>query len=296
MPRKYALGRSPAAFTVLELLVTVSIVGVLVALLLPAIMHARESARRLQCSSNLRELGLAAQQFHDSSHRLPAAWFQTPDRTTGYSWAVDLLPYVEQSALSAQVARHVSITSSQNDMLRDINLPIMRCPSDIAEPTFELFAERPHSSAKTSVAEKDARSEAKVLTLLPMANYVGIYGTVEADETVPAPDGDGAIISDRKVRFSDLERGQSHTLLIGERTAAMAPSTWFGVTFFGEDAGCRLVGSAITAPNCDECDECELSSRHAGGANFAWADGHVSLVSDDIDLHEYQRLAKRHAD
>ena len=172
----------------------------------------------------------------------------------------------------------------------------MRCPSDIAEPTFELFEEPPQSLVEESAKKAGTHSEDDALVRLPMANYVGVYGTLEADESIPAPNGDGSIVINRRVRLSDLQRGQSHTLLIGERTAAMAPSTWFGVSFLGEDAACRLVGSAITAPNCDECDECELSSRHAGGANFAWADGHVSLVAEDIDSFEYQRLAKRSCD
>jgi prepilin-type processing-associated H-X9-DG protein len=95
------------------------------------------------------------------------------------------------------------------------------------------------------------------------------------------------------VRYADLERGQSHTLLVGERTTAMVPSTWLGVDFRGEDAACRLVGSAITTPSCETCDECEFGSRHSGGSNFAWADGHVTLVDDNIDPAEYQQLAKR---
>jgi prepilin-type processing-associated H-X9-DG protein len=75
----------------------------------------------------------------------------------------------------------------------------------------------------------------------------------------------------------------------------MAPSTWLGVNFRGEDAACRLVGSAITSPNCMSCDECEFSSRHRGSANFVCADGHVDVVADDISPIEYQRLAKRRA-
>jgi prepilin-type processing-associated H-X9-DG protein len=293
MRTKRNSGRVRAAFTILELIVTASIVGVLVALLLPALLSAREAARRLQCSSHLRELGLAAQQFHNSSRRLPAAWSQTPDHTTGYGWALDVLPFLEETAISVKVARQVPITSAQNEGLGSHDLPMMRCPSDIAEPTFELF-EEPSSSLVTNSAKATSPVvDGGPLVRLPIANYVGVYGTLEADESIPAPNGDGSIVVNRRVRLSDLQRGTSHTYLIGERTAAMAPATWFGVSFLGEDAACRLVGSAITSPNCDACDECELASRHAGGANFAWADGHVSLIADEIDSAEYQRLSKR---
>ncbi len=254
------------AFTILELIVTASIITALVALLLPAIMAARESSRRLQCSCNLREIGLAVQHYHECSRKLPSAWSQAADGTTGYGWALDLLPFMEESSLGTAVARQAPILAAQNDRLRNTDLTIMRCPSDISEPTFELFAERPHhgQESPSSFGESEGESASVALVRLPAANYVGVYGTLEADETFPAPSGDGPIVSDRKVRLQDLERGSSHTLIIGERTTAMAPSTWFGVNFQGEDAACRLVGSAMTAPNCEPCDECEFASRHSG--------------------------------
>jgi prepilin-type processing-associated H-X9-DG protein len=173
----------------------------------------------------------------------------------------------------------------------------MICPSDITEETFELYPEQrgaPRSAA--SARSSDKSDDSRPLVRLPAANYVGVFGTLEADDSYPAPLGNGPIVFGRRVTFTELERGQSHTLLVGERTAAMAPSTWFGVNFRGEDAACRLVGSAMTTPNCVACDECEFASRHSGGANFVWADGHVALVVDDISSIEYQRLAKRRMD
>jgi prepilin-type processing-associated H-X9-DG protein len=171
----------------------------------------------------------------------------------------------------------------------------MRCPSDISDPSFQLYLEKEHAGHHEASATADLEASVP-LAELPTANYAGVFGTLEADDSYPAPHGDGPIVSDRRVRFEDLERGQSHTILIGERTTAMVPTTWFGVNFRGEDAACRLVGSAMTAPSCDFCDECEFASRHAGGANFVWGDGHVSLVSREIDAKEYQQLAKRRAD
>jgi prepilin-type processing-associated H-X9-DG protein len=275
--------------------VTVAIISLLVGVLLPAIMSARETARCLQCSCNLRDIGLAIHQFHDTAQRLPAAWSEVPDELSGYGWAVDLLPYLEQSDLRKQVNSRLPIAAIENVAARNAQLPIMQCPSDISEPTFELYAERHHQTAEDSAASNATESSEDSLPIvrLPATNYLGVFGTLEADDTYPAPPGDGAIVWGRRVRLADLERGQSHTLIVGERTAAMAPSTWLGVTFRGEDAACRLVGSAMTAPNCEACDECEFASRHSGGANFVWADGHVSLVGGDIDALEYQRLAKR---
>ncbi len=128
---------------------------------------------------------------------------------------------------------------------------------------------------------------------LPSANYVGLFGTIEPDDGYPPPPGDGVIVVGQVVRLANLQRGSSQTLVMGERATATIPSTWLGVDFRGEDAACRLVGSAMTSPNCATCDECEFSSRHVGGAMFLWADGHVDLVPHDIDAAIYRRLAQR---
>jgi prepilin-type processing-associated H-X9-DG protein/prepilin-type N-terminal cleavage/methylation domain-containing protein len=289
------LERHHCAFTVMELLVAIAIVGLLAGLLFPALMAAREASRRQQCANNLRQIGLAVQTYHDNMKRLPEAWRPSSDGLTGYGWAVALLPYLEEANLAKSITAKASLTSAQNDLARHTDLPMMKCPSDISEVTFELRTGIPFSQGGHSAnsATGWTNGDGQLLTELPTANYVGVFGTLEADDTFPAPLGDGPIVINRRVRFSELERGQSKTLLVGERTMAMVPSTWLGVHFRGEDAACRLVGSAITTPNCDFCDECEFASRHSGGSNFLWADGHVSLINRDIESSEYQRLSKR---
>jgi prepilin-type processing-associated H-X9-DG protein len=282
--------RQRPAFTVLELLVVVSVIGMLVGLLIPALMAARESARRLQCTNNLHEIGLAIHQYHDTKRRLPEAWTEASDGVSGYGWAVALLPFLEEPELQRAIHCKLDVSAAQNDTPRNTDLTIMRCPSDISESSFELHPEHEHTESSTAESSDD---DSTTLARLPTANYMGVFGTLEADETFPAPAGDGPIVARRAVHYADLERGQSHTLRVGERPTSMVPSTWFGVNFQGEDAACRLVGSAITTPNCDSCDECEFGSRHSGGANFAWADGHVCLLPDDIDPIAYQCLAKR---
>jgi prepilin-type processing-associated H-X9-DG protein/prepilin-type N-terminal cleavage/methylation domain-containing protein len=283
------------AFTILELLVAVAIVGSLIAILFPALMAAREAARSLQCKNNLREIGVSMQQYHDATKRFPRAWKVASDKVSAFGWAVALLPYLEESSLARQINSNLPVAATQNETSRSTDLVIMRCPSDISEATFELLPEptRAHSLEARKVSSAPTANLGLPLVRLPAANYVGVYGTLEADETFPAPSGDGTIVSDRTVRFADLHRGPSHTIIIGERPTSMVPSTWYGVNFAGEDAACRLVGSAITSPNCEPCDECEFGSRHTGGSNFAWADGHVTLVASDIDRSEYQQLSKR---
>ena len=293
MSNQHPFAGRQKAFTIVELLVVIAIVGSLVGLLLPALMAARESARCMQCKNNLREIGVAIQQYHDTHKKFPEAWRVAPDKITGFGWAVSLLPYLEESNLGKAINFQASVAAVQNETPRNTDLAIMRCPSDIADPTFELSPE-PTAPAQASKASDSSTPAPNVpLVQLPAANYLGVFGTLEADETYPAPAGDGPIVSNRLVRFTDLQRGPSHTIIVGERPASMAPSTWYGVNFKGEDAACRLVGSAITAPNCQPCDECEFGSRHSGGSNFAWADGHVTLVMNDIDRTEYRLLSKR---
>src|SRR5262245_16721308 len=229
-PNRHCAVKQPG-FTVLELLVVTAIIGILLGLLLPALMSARESARCMQCKSNLHEIGLAIQQHHDAAKRLPEAWTIASDKVSGYGWAVVLLPYLEESSVGRSINCKLPVADVQNDMPRNSDLPIMRCPSDISEPTFELLAEQPgahdHHGATSALTSTGVAETS--LVRLPAANYLGVYGTLEADETFPAPAGDGPIVSNRKVRYSDLQHGQSHTLIVGERTTAMAPSTWYGV-------------------------------------------------------------------
>ena len=294
-------------FTVLELIVTISIITVLLAILLPAVMSCREAARLVQCKNNLHQIGVAVHLHHNAVKQIPFAWKSLPEQEHHVTaWAHQLLPYVEQSSLSEH-----SLTYWQTHLAVDpsaASLEVFLCPSDITVPSFELTSERDdHGHASTSssleisarLSNYDKDPTTSVLLRLPTANYIGVYGTVEADEfdIIHDPEfvdyGDGSVVNDRRIRFADLRRGLSHTIMIGERTMAMVPSTWLGVDLRGEDAACRITGSAMTSPNCEPCDECEFSSRHPGGSNFLYADGRVELVTDSIDQTLYRELARR---
>src|SRR6187549_1747609 len=104
------------AFTILELLVVVAIVGALVAMLLPALMAARESARCMQCKNNLREIGVAIQQHHDAVKKFPEAWRVAPDKISGFGWAVDLLPFLEESSVAKTINFKLPVSAPQNDV------------------------------------------------------------------------------------------------------------------------------------------------------------------------------------
>ncbi|EGF25291.1 protein containing DUF1559 [Rhodopirellula baltica SH28] len=280
---------SRVGFTVLELLVVVAIIGVLIALLMPAIGSAREAARRLQCTNHLREIGLAMQNHHSTENKLPVGWSFSPGSTSAYGWVVPLLPYIEQGALAEQIDRKRPLNDPRHQFARSTSLDWMLCPSDITEPFFTLYQDDEEHDEGESFSPVE-RSVA--LMQLPTANYVGIFGTIEADDCTPAPVGDGAFLENHATRFRDFQRGTSHTIIVGERTMAQVPSTWIGVNLAGEDAAARLVGSALEGINNPLADECDHSSRHPGGANFLWGDGHVTFVTENVDLHEYHRWAK----
>ncbi|QDV84869.1 DUF1559 domain-containing protein [Planctomycetes bacterium TBK1r] len=278
--------------TVLELLVTLAVIGILAGLVLPAVGSVRESARRVQCVDHLRETGLALHSHHHSQRSLPAGWTFDPQSESAYGWAVPILPFLGQPALADRIEIERSVANERHGAVRHTSLEVLLCPSDIAEPVFTLFAEEEDSEGLHSRDDGDSGVVPAELIELPTANYVGVFGTLEPDDEIPAPVGDGTFLENRHTRFRDFTRGLSVTLVVGERTMAQVPSTWFGVDLAGEDAAARLVGSTLEGINSPLADECDFSSRHPGGANFLWGDGHVSFVTEQIDLRLYHESAK----
>ena len=272
----------PRGFTILELLACLGVIAVLVSLVLPAVVSAREAARKIQCTNQLKQLGLAIHNYHDQHNCLPPGWQWESDHQSAYGWSVALLSFLDQTAVFRQSNRNVSITDPANAVSRQTSLGLFLCPSDITQTRFTLY--EIDGSARTLGPLVD----------LPSANYVGVFGVSEPDDDeARSAAGEGAFIEGRPVRFADFTRGLSNSMFVGERTMARVPSTWLGVDIRGEDALCRLVGNAFTSPNCGWCDECEFSSRHPGGANFLWGDGRVSLISETIHSLDYQTLARR---
>lgn len=122
------LGRRQA-FTLVELLVVIAIIGVLVALLLPAVQAAREAARRTQCTDNLREIGIAMHKHHDVRNRLPFGNNSPPSAGYGYNWRLHILPFLEQSALYDLFDQNLSSWSSAMAPSNGSAIPSYRCPS-----------------------------------------------------------------------------------------------------------------------------------------------------------------------
>jgi prepilin-type N-terminal cleavage/methylation domain-containing protein/prepilin-type processing-associated H-X9-DG protein len=144
--RARTCGRWRRGFTLVELLVVIAIIGVLVALLLPAVQAAREAARRTQCSNNLKNIGLALINHADAKKKLPAATqfrpgkgFPNPDSGPGGTWVLEILPFIEQQALYARFNRTVPVHDDRNKDLLGIPLPFLVCPSDGDAPSGGVF-------------------------------------------------------------------------------------------------------------------------------------------------------------
>jgi len=223
------------AFTLVELLVVIAIIGVLVALLLPAVQAAREAARRVSCFNNMKQIGLALHNYHDTHKKFPMGWIGLEvstnrphaEGTPGWGWGAYTLPFVEQGNLSdglIQVTQ--SILDPVNQVARETVLPVFRCPSNTP-------------GDKTFVLGQDG-SPTTALTTLAASSYVGVYGTAELDTCKGVPIGfqcrsDGLFYHLSSTRFADIVDGTSNTLAIGERSAEVGFSTWVGAVQGGDE-------------------------------------------------------------
>ncbi|MEN6452426.1 MAG: DUF1559 domain-containing protein [Thermoguttaceae bacterium] len=281
------------AFTLVELLVVITIIGILIALLLPAVQAAREAARRMSCSNNLKQIGLAMHQYHVVNGRLPAGWrgydaaTQSPDPLgePGWGWAAALLPFAEQTNVSKSLIHYEkSLTAAENAQARVLPLTLFRCPSDNGKPTFIWTPDRPSSGP--------ANLE------LATSNYLGVFGTKDVHGCGEVPRGqqclsDGVFFHNSGVRFADITDGVSNTFIAGERTSDMDYPTWLGVPAGDECAPGLVVGTASYPPNSEQSDIHNFSSHHAVGTNFLVGDGSVRLVSQMIQPTAYHALCTR---
>lgn len=281
------------AFTILELLVTMSLITVLVGLIFPAIQHAREGARNLQCFNNLKQIGTALHNHHDIAGHLPAGWKNAPSGRTAWGWATEILPMLEQSVVASAIHRDLDVNHDANGEPRRMLMAVLICPSDAGPSEFELFRDEDYlPSADDDFAAFSGSAETEESLSLPRANYVGIFGNHDPDESAE-DSGEGTFIGNTAIRWRDLTRGLSNVAIVGERTARRLPVTWIGVDLLGEDACARLTAHADLGPNVINSDECEMDSRHPGSINVLFADGHVRRIHDTVDRHVYQSMARR---
>jgi prepilin-type N-terminal cleavage/methylation domain-containing protein len=288
-------------FTLVELLVVIAIIGILVALLLPAIQMARESARRTSCSNNMKQIGLGLQMYHDTFGRFPAGWLARDPSghraddwlgQPGWGWAAAILPYVEQDAIARGLVDYeLPITEHENEVARETVIKLYRCPSDIGDETFILEAGgSAHGHGALASDDHDHY-------VLATANYVGVFGFYDPHDVYEGgQQADGTFVHNRQFSFRDFLDGTTETLIVGERTSKLSYSTWVGSVHDGEHGPARVVGVAAFPPNSDYSVEAAVhnfSSLHPAGTQFVAADGSVKLINESIEARVYRALCTR---
>ena len=281
-------------FTLIELLAVIAVIGVLVGLLLPAVQAAREAARRSQCVNNLKQMGIALHSYEGTRQAFPPGYISayTPkgdDTGTGWGWASMILPELEQGPAFASVNFGLNIEVPANLTARLATFTAFLCPSDTVRPRWTASAIAP--------------AGAPICELAP-SNYVGVYGTTE-----PGVDGDGVFMRNGRVGLRDITDGTSSTLLVGERSHNLAEATWVGSVsgavlipppggvgaFDPEHPSGMVLGHTGegNGPGDVGSDPNQFFSRHASGANFLFADGHVTFLKSTINYKIYKSLATR---
>ncbi len=283
-----------------ELLVVIAIIGILVALLLPAIQAARESARKTSCRNNLHQIGVAMHNYESAFRRLPPGYKYAAGaegNALGHSWTDMLLPFMELQSMYEQIDFKKPIYDPVNAAVRERHIESLLCPTDDVSPTgfVEMGDER-----------------------YAMACYVANFGTPDLDEDQeqafgPAddpqwPDGRpwGPFYRNSKTKLKDVTDGTSQTLMVGERqngpfrTAGAHDvhveyeTTWAGaVRDIGDstdDHGHMVLFQTGHTPNHALSDDRDVSASHSGEALFLLCDASVHSISEDIDEKVYFAL------
>ena len=299
--------RQRHGFTLVELLVVIAIIGILIALLLPAIQSARESGRRTSCANNMKQWGLSMLNFENTNGAFPegvvygskgpgavnAGGAIGPDgEYRRYSFVVSLWPFFEEIALGAQYNHGYTFYSPENLPLTSYWNPMYYCPSD-----------------RIGIWKGDSYAGRR------RGNYVVDWGYADFAQTEPA--GSlmvGSFSANHRTNANEITKGLSHCMFMAEVIQA-AEDTDFDVRgdIFNSDAGasefmtlytpnsgvdtsiCTTVDSM--SPPCQDVEPYYVSSRskHVSGVNVVFGDGAVAYISDLIDINAWRSLSAKDA-
>jgi prepilin-type N-terminal cleavage/methylation domain-containing protein/prepilin-type processing-associated H-X9-DG protein len=274
-----------SGFTLVELLVVLAVIGILLGLLFPAIQAIRESARRTQCSNQIRQQIVALLNFHEANQKFVSG-FEWPSRTL---WQARLLPYLEQDNLYSTLQFGQPWNTGANALACAVPLPVFQCPS---QPT-------------VSITDFEGIPDRQPCNYLACAT-----GTLTRESgpapVVGSPRVDGMLFQNSAVRMADVRDGSTQTIMLGE---AIFDYQLIGTDPMGNEQAVDhwYIGSTdeLNGINASEClgsaairinlfrnkalddiesKELSFSSYHPAGAMFAFVDGHVEFVRESIGL------------
>jgi len=282
-------------FTLVELLVVIAIIGVLVALMLPAIQHARESARRTHCGNNLKQIGLGMHGYLGAYKNFPPGYVSEvrpdlDDGGPGWAWGAMLMPFIEEASLHDQINYSLSLRDKATETVRLTSVPLFICPTD---------------SNFQAIIDIQSKSSSIVMCKMAAGNYIANSGTIRPTCKICRDQFDGVFGRNRAIKPRELTDGLSKTLAIGERSTHWSNATIWGVVpnsrvWDNLQPGAYSAGPAfVLGTTFHEGFNIEASkemthemhdslaegfgSEHVGGAFFLFCDGGVRFIWDFTD-------------
>jgi prepilin-type N-terminal cleavage/methylation domain-containing protein len=311
----------PRAFTLIELLVVIAIIAVLIALLLPAVQQAREAARRTQCKNNLKQIGLALHNYHDTTMTTFPPGYINLTQTgalSGFGWQTMVLPFVDQAPLynlfsngTLNFNNGLGSLTSNPPPAQTIQSPLQtaRCPSDPGQSTVPVTTIQGNTASQNPTFFGRSNYVAVVgwdPTNAGTANQIGVYSVPTL--SVDAIQFGGLFGNNSRRGIRDMSDGTSNSIVIGERytplastgtTPAVGDAVWAGVTQNNNDLGQAMALGEATLPinngmttSTPRPNTTGFGSVHAGGCHFLMGDGAVRFISQNVDKNTYRTLSR----
>ena len=300
-------------FTLVELLVVIAVIGILIALLLPAVQAAREAARRMQCANNLKQMGLAVHNYHDAYRCFPPGGITEGECGTQRSrinWAIAILPYIEEKTLHDRYDHSVYNEDPENEFVRQALVTAYVCTSEPGGGDLQIPCTGPGGSVSRGGLGLEYRTSSYKCVAGCIGGDVPLRGQGWWDRYIPSwgvPDEERrgvlhstGVLDWTSEKMATVSDGTSNTLMIGEKSTntrrdiasfwaytylsyAMGHSIEHPLSITNDIAECFQLAAAAGVWGGGPCCN-SWGSYHPGVVQFALADGSTRAVSENIDL------------